>query len=265
MAAPLQYKYRLGKLEVPLDSYLFGLPPHAKISNPSVRIHKYQNTKLSGDNGPAPTQSGMLYGLCNADTSPDKPKTMGGLSIPTTEIDLLIGAVHQGVGSANQIVTVLQLVAHYGWKKQFPYIEPFSAGDAGTRLQQYCDRYIGLDCVGFVLGFARDVRHASIGYAGNYGTATFKGYAVSPVATGARMVWDDGDISHIALIDDILAPALDGTMRVRIIESIGEGSPKIGLHEDCGTLRPDSPKGYFIFTREDVPKIARQNNRVKIV
>ncbi len=250
MGRTRSYMQRLRRLEVPLSSGLISA------ANPSVRIHKYQNTKLVGENAPANTQAGALYTLYVHDASSSKPAVTG-------SPDLLIGAVHQGIGSADQIVNVLQLVTHYGLSKQFKYFNPLP-DQIGTSLQAYCESYIGLDCVGFILGFARDVKKSAIGYAGSYGTATFKAYAAAPPAAESVVVWDDGDMSHVALIDEARALA-GGATWIHVCESIGEGAPMKGLHEDEGSLTPDkSAPNHFFFDRKDLT-IAKTRNRVMVV
>jgi hypothetical protein len=105
-------------------------------------------------------------------------------------------AVHSGKGSPEEIADALHLVARYGL-----YDKKIADEAAGVR--DYCDRYIGLDCNGFVGNYARATGRAK-------GPSTpIPSFApkhalrakIEDVAADDVMVWPD--YGHITVIDSI--------------------------------------------------------------
>lgn len=106
-------------------------------------------------------------------------------------------AVHSGKGSPLEIQVCLHLVAIYGLydTKRFT--------DSAEGVKDYCDKYIGLDCNGFVGNFARDTGTGKEPNTPIYSYAP-KGRRRTKLEDVQRndvLAWtDDG---HIAIIDSI--------------------------------------------------------------
>jgi len=113
-------------------------------------------------------------------------------------------AVHSGKGSPLEIQVCLHLVAIYGL-----YDTKKWGTDAAAGVKEYCDKYIGLDCSGFVGNFARDI---GAGKEPNTPISSFapKGrrrLKLDDVQRNDVLAWtDDG---HVAIIDS-LGPVVTG-------------------------------------------------------
>src|SRR5713101_8032311 len=151
MPRPVDYLNTLRNLEIPLDGFIVDSKSDV---TPQVTVKKYQNTKIPLTIDLAP--KGIL--LTNYWGDGKKPSKIGGVALPTG-LERLIYYIHIGVGSSSEIRGVLQLAAYYGHQGKFkPYIDSPKAADIQTQLQDYCDKYIGVCCVGFTTGFAKDSR-----------------------------------------------------------------------------------------------------------
>jgi hypothetical protein len=150
--------------------------------------------------------------------------------------------VHAGKGSPEEIAVALHLVDKYKlYDKKF--LENPAQGVA-----DYCERYIGLDCNGFVCNYAQ-----AIGISSKKQDTSIEMY----VPAGARrakledirpndiLAWTDS--SHINIIDsvDAVATGPDGkqTLDCRVVESCGSNVSKEtkaangGLQNSIYTLR----------------------------
>lgn len=107
-------------------------------------------------------------------------------------------AVFSGKGSPEEIQVALHLVAIYGLydKKKF-------AADPVAGIRDYCDKYIGLDCNGFVGNFAREIGTTKEPNTPIYSYAP-KGKRrtkLEDVQANDILAWTDN--GHIAIIDKI--------------------------------------------------------------
>lgn len=106
--------------------------------------------------------------------------------------------VHSGKGSPYEIAICLHLVAIFGLydKKKF-------GADSAAGVRDYCDKYIGLDCNGFVGNFAQQARLGKVPNS-EINTYARKGHRrtkLEDVEPWDVLVWPDD--SHIAVIHSI--------------------------------------------------------------
>jgi hypothetical protein len=125
---------------------------------------------------------------------------MANLSVPAFLKRVAPGMmrVHCGKGSPEEIQICLHLIAVFGLydKKKF-------GTDSAAGVQDYCDKYIGLDCNGFVGNLARELKLAKepetpIPY---YAPKHRRRARIEDVQPNDVLVWTDN--GHIAVIDDI--------------------------------------------------------------
>ena len=240
MPRPLHYLNNLLDLEVPLDASIVG---GSSAVNPHVKIRRYHNMKQKSWPGSFLRKEALQRAL-QADLSP--PKSIGGIPLLPNMLDH-INIVHMGLGSATEIRAVLQLTAHYASvpskTKIFTYLPTPSAATIGKELQDYCDNYLGLCCVGFAIGFAKD--RMGKRFLLPLATTSF----IHLPATSLDMVLEENVMvwayvkgqskSHMAVID---RKTMTGSNKahVTIAESIGEGWPPRGPTTDYGELEYDS-------------------------
>lgn len=107
-------------------------------------------------------------------------------------------AVFSGKGSPEEIQVALHLVAIYGLydKKKF-------SGDPVAGIRDYCDKYIGLDCNGFVGNFAREAGTGKVPNTpiGSYAPKGKRRTKLEDVQANDILAWTDN--GHIAIIDKI--------------------------------------------------------------
>lgn len=144
-------------------------------------------------------------------------------------------AVHSGKGSPLEIQVCLHLVAIYGL-----YDTKKWGTDTAAGVKDYCDKYIGLDCNGFVGNFARDTGTGKEPNTPIYSYAP-KGRRRTKLEDVQRndvLAWtDDG---HIAIIDSI-SPVVTGpggkpTRDAVVVESTA-GNPSGGSDTAHGGLQ----------------------------
>lgn len=128
--------------------------PFLPAADVTVTVHNYQNYAPSTGGKSINYHEDVKQAVVNK-WDADKLKAGAsfgarGLTIPNTFTRESIMHAHSGKGSPDEIRTVLQLVAHYGLGDYSNY-----EVDAGTKLNSYCEKYIGLDCNGFAGNFAR--------------------------------------------------------------------------------------------------------------
>lgn len=158
--------------------------------------------------------------------------------------------VHCGKGSPYEIAICLHLVAIFGLydKKKF-------GADSAAGVRDYCDKYIGLDCNGFVGNFAQQAR---LGKVPNSEIPTYarKGHrrtTLESVEPWDVLVWPDD--SHIAVIHSIdrsgTTPDGKAYRDCTIVESTGAnpsggtGTANGGLQHSTYTLRSVGPDELF--------------------
>ncbi len=131
-----------------------------------------------------------------------------------------------GKGSPDQIADVLRLAHHFGFisnsAKKSPKTPALSA-------QEYCDRYLGLDCNGFVGNYFGLDPNTIIGF---YDVKSARRSSVQRAKEGDVLVWaqDGTGYPHIALLDSPLRESLEGQKHMfRVVQASGKDG--LGLHE----------------------------------
>jgi hypothetical protein len=106
--------------------------------------------------------------------------------------------VHSGKGSPDEIAAVLHLVSRY----KLYDLKMFAASPAAG-VRDYCDKYIGLDCNGFVGNYARAICKAKVPNTEivNYAQVKDRRTRIELVAPNDVLVWPD--FSHIMVIHSI--------------------------------------------------------------
>ncbi len=265
MPRPINYQRNRDGLNVPLDGHIVDGKADVRAT---VKVYKYQNVNSKYRIEAAVKPKQALLSCCLTDKSP--PAKIGGLTVPPwSGMDKLIGRVHIGCGSYNDIRSVIQLVAYYSSQNKFPYMKGMNASNYDRKLQEYCDNYIGIDCVGFVAGFAKDV----VGLTGLRGVSLDESYSLSTGSfiyslTHCRkslsavlpedvMVWES--VSHIALIDSLTV--LNATeAKVTFAESLGqwgwkEAGEHLGVHAGEGVLKKAAGGHQFNLKRLSTGKL----------
>jgi hypothetical protein len=106
-------------------------------------------------------------------------------------------AVHTGKGSPEAIAVALHLVAKYKlYDKKFK--------NPALGVQDYCERYIGLDCNGFVANYAQAIGISSktlATFIGNYAPQGARRADLNKVQPNDVLVFTD--FSHITIIDSV--------------------------------------------------------------
>jgi hypothetical protein len=110
--------------------------------------------------------------------------------------DTLMG-VHSGKGSPEEIAIALHLVARY------KLYDKIYASDPAAGVRDYCDKYIGLDCNGFVGNYARATGRAKVPNTpiGSYAPDKVRRTRIEDVKADDVLVWPDN--GHIAVIHSI--------------------------------------------------------------
>ena len=133
-------------------------------------------------------------------------------------------AVHAGKGSPEAIAVALHLVAKYKlYDKKFHE-------NAALGVQDYCERYIGLDCNGFACNYAR-----AIGLSkslddpiSTYSPPAKRRAELKDIRANDVIVWPD--YSHITVVDSVdkVVTGPDGkeTLDCRIVESTASNVSK---------------------------------------
>lgn len=228
--SPLELEAQYHSLKVILDD----------LKTTNVDVRRYQNndaafkTNVNWGNAAALVQKDNLLGKIMDDISVEKkavkpvakldPKTpadspkaienenrrtgnlvhLANAEILRRTIGMLM-PVHTGKGSPEEIATVLHLVAVYKL-----YDKKFGDDSAGG-VREYCDKYVGLDCNGFVNNYGKLIglpktRDTPIG---SYATAKDRRGALADVKANDVLVWTDH--SHINVIDSIGMMPSDAT------------------------------------------------------
>lgn len=143
--------------------------------------------------------------------------------------------VHSGKGSIDEIATCLHLIAVFGL-----YDTKKFGTDSAAGVRDYCDKYIGLDCNGFVGNYARHIRAGKIpdSLISSYVAKDKLRTKIEDVMPNDVLVWPD--FSHIAIVDSIqrmgtgrdAKPARDCV----IVESTGS-NPSGGSNTTKGGLQ----------------------------
>lgn len=257
---PLQFEAKYHQLNVTLDG----------MKSCSVNVRRYQNNdekyknKPEAGNKDALVKKDILVGrmihearrmtanaaaIAKGKKAPNKTGltdddfelrvsgAMSQLSIPQFLISRCpaMMQVHSGKGSIDEIATCLHLIALFGLydKKKF-------GDDAASGVRDYCDKYIGLDCNGFVGNYARHIRAGKVPdtQIPSYAPKNLRRTKLESVAPLDVLVWTD--FGHIAIIDSIQRiatgkdnkPALDCV----VVESSG-GNPSGGNDTKNGGLQ----------------------------
>jgi hypothetical protein len=143
-------------------------------------------------------------------------------------------SVHSGKGTPEEIVTSLHLVAKYKL-----YDTKFAA-DPAAGVRDYCDKYIGLDCNGFVGNYARATGRAKTPDTpiNSYAPKTALRSRIEDVRADDVLVWTD--FGHIAVIHSIepLATGPDGKpARDCVVAESTAGNPSGGAKTVHGGLQ----------------------------
>jgi hypothetical protein len=229
---PLDYEAKYHSLPILLE----------EMKMTKVDVHRYQNNdaklkeNLFWGNKAALVQKDILIGRMATEakkmTEQDKAKAKGktvaggptisegdlGLNLAGALVHLAVPellkrwrirmmAVHSGKGSPEEIQVCLHLVAIYGLydKKKF-------GTDTAAGVRDYCDKYVGLDCNGYVGNFAREL---GTGKEPNtpipsYAPKNKRRTKIEEVQANDVLAWTDN--GHIAIIDSIdpVSTAADG-------------------------------------------------------
>lgn len=223
--SPFDLYRQYTRLSVPL--------PFLPDADVTVTVHRYQNYAPSTGGKSINYHEDAKQAVVNKwdehKLHPGASFGARGLTIPSTFTRESIFHAHSGKGSPTEIRTVLQLVALYGLGDYSSY-----ETDAGTKLNAYCENYIGLDCNGFAGNFARLKGSAlepnSPVSAFSDGTGTHRHTTVEQIRPGDAIVEaPSGDHwPHVALVQS--APFLTSKSRgepisaVSVIEAVEEGS-----------------------------------------
>jgi hypothetical protein len=171
-----------------------------------------------------------------------------GGTFPRDFSETSIVKAHSGKGSPWEIRGVLQLVAHFGQESQPSQFD--SINKIHDKLKDYCKKWIGLDCNGFVGNYAALMAEFYKKPVGNLGPETYIGmFAWPPYKENPKlrtelakvkecdvMVWLSTPIvhGHLVIINSLgTADVENGVMirrKVTVVESLGEGS-STGLRE----------------------------------
>lgn len=216
---PLQYEDLYHKLVVSLN----------ELGTTTVDVHRYQNNdaKLKSNaflgNAEALKHKDQLVGKMTAESKQEKklatakpdPADAGGIMGPFNAVASAIGSavhlsnsevlrrlrptmmtVHSGKGSPEEIATALHLVAKYKLYDK-------KIADEGAGVRDYCDKYIGLDCNGFVGNYARTIGKSKVPNTpiGSYASKTNMRTKLEDVQADDVLVWTDH--GHIAVIHSI--------------------------------------------------------------
>jgi|SRR6266545_3066226 len=191
MIAPSKYYNQYMNLKVPLG----------KLSIASVYVKDYQNcgqtwkVKTKGFE----TQCGPLQEKFGTYKSGKATGAIDGLVPPADFQSRDIPYVFMGCGSPAQISAVLQMVAHFQ-----TYKDVYKGSDVKYGLQTYINKYIGLNCNGFVGSYAHELGTGKSPdtYILNYAPQAKRRRRLEDVQPSDVMVWPSG--GHIALIDSVV-------------------------------------------------------------
>lgn len=237
-------------------------------SSVTVAVRSYKNLNyMDTENGSEMKARRELWRLWTTDTDKDAPEPPPGFLK-----DYSFMAVFSGQGSPEEISFVLKLVAHYAAKRQ----EPFTPSiEIGIQLQDYCTKFIGLDCLGFcancansVVGTSKFRKNSQTSY-GMFVGPTNKLHKLTEVDVTPHMalvygVTADVQItkadntkenktvvvpgSHAVLTDGLAVATGVNHRTVNVVESLGEGG-KTGLQFSEFEIRGDANGDLFPVTR----------------
>jgi hypothetical protein len=142
-------------------------------------------------------------------------------------------SVHSGKGSPEEIAIALHLVAKFKL-----YDKKIASEAAG--IKDYCDKYIGLDCNGFVGNYARAIGRSKGPSTpiGAYDPKSILRTKLEDVQPDDVMVWPDH--GHITVIDSIesLVTGADGKpARDCVVVEATAGNPSGGASTKHGGLQ----------------------------
>ena len=153
--------------------------------------------------------------------------------------------VHSGKGSPEEIAIALHLVSRY------KLYDKIYASDPAAGVRDYCDKYIGLDCNGFVGNYARATGKAKVPNTpiGSYAPDKVRRTRIEDVKADDVLVWPDN--GHIAVIHSIelLSNGPDGKparlrgRRVDRREPVGRGQDQERRAPALDVLDPGGRQG----------------------
>ena len=139
--------------------------------------------------------------------------------------------VHSGKGSPEEIAIALHLVSRY------KLYDKIYATDPAAGVRDYCDRYIGLDCNGFVGNYARAIGKAKVPNTpiGSYAPDKARRTRIEDVQANDVLVWPD--FGHIAVIHSIeqLSTGPDGKPARDCVVVESTGREPVGRVQDTRT------------------------------
>jgi hypothetical protein len=147
--------------------------------------------------------------------------------------DTLMG-VHSGKGSPEEIAIALHLVARY------KLYDKIYASDPAAGVRDYCDKYIGLDCNGFVGNYARATGRAKVPNTpiGSYAPDKVRRTRIEDVKADDVLVWpDNGHIAVIHSIDSLTTGSDGKPARDCVVVESTAGNPSGGSKTKNGGLQ----------------------------
>lgn len=113
------------------------------------------------------------------------------------KLPTLMVHVHTGKGSPEEIATALHLISRY------KLYDPKFASDPAAGVRDYCDKYLGLDCNGFVGNYARAIGKNKVPNTliQQYAPVEARRKRIEDVQANDVLVWTD--FSHIAVIHSV--------------------------------------------------------------
>jgi len=159
-----------------------------------------------------------------------------------------------GKGSPEEIRQALRLAVH------FELVEPYQ-----FTLQDYCDRYIGLDCSGFAGNF----------YGGAWNGKNAAGFLaggiqvrrLEDIRPGHAILWTNG--KHIALIDEVSGDGTSQALACMVAESTGDcmvaGGPADGLNYTTYFLEPGENGAFKIYRHLARAKTGFYSPHIKVM
>lgn len=248
---PLHYEKRYHELVVSLDG----------LGTTTVDVHRYQNndkkfkTNAFWGNKAALEHKDQVLGKMNdeirreqraaaARPGPDVPQIEAlrqafGAAVHLKDAEVLrrlkpsLMHVHSGKGSPEEVAAVLHLVARYKL-----YDKAIADQAAGVR--DYCDKYIGLDCNGFVGNYARATGRARgpSDVIPSFAPAADRRARIEDVQADDVMVWTDfGHITVIHSIDPVTTGPDGKPARDCVVVEASAHNPSKGASTQHGGLQ----------------------------